>query len=443
MAPLTPDRLMRAVDIIVKKRDGERLSQEEIAWLVDGYVRGEVADYQMAAWAMAVLLRGMDAEETAQLTLAMARSGEMLDLHDIAPLTVDKHSTGGVGDKTSLVLGPMCAAVGLPMAKMSGRGLGFSGGTLDKLEAIPGMQVDLSPEAFRHAVSTVGLVIAGQSADLAPADRQLYALRDVTGTVDSIPLIAASVMSKKLAAGADCIILDVKAGRGAFVKSVEDARQLAQTMVAIGRAARRRVAAAITSMEQPLGQAIGNAIEVREAIDTLQGRGPADLVELCLTLGGQLALLAGRVASLEEGRQLMQASLSRGAAWEKFRQFVVNQGGSADAIDDADRLPRAAYQEPFHATSAGYIARIDSLALGLAVAELGGGRQRKGDVIDQTVGVSLARKVGDAVATGDTLLSVHARDRDAVDRIRDRLQSAVQISSTAVAPPPLIYEIVT
>ena len=434
---------MRAVDLIIKKRDGQHLTHDEIAWLVDGYVQSTVADYQMAAWAMAVVLRGMDDAETTDLTLAMARSGEILDLHDIAPLTVDKHSTGGVGDKTSLVLGPLCAAIGLPMAKMSGRGLGFSGGTLDKLEAIPGMQVDLTPEAFRRAVTEVGLVIAGQSANLAPADHQLYALRDVTGTVESIPLIAASVMSKKLAAGADCIMLDVKAGRGAFMKTVDDARRLAQTMVEIGTAARRRVAAAITSMEQPLGRAIGNALEVREAIETLRGHGPADLVELCLTLGAQLAMLAGGTRTAGEGRARLQDALDSGAAWAKFREFILHQGGSAEAIDNPERLPSAPYQEAILAAGGGYLAAIDSLALALAVCELGGGRQRKGDAVDPAVGIVLGCKVGDAVAPGDTVATVFARGQSDVDRLRDRVCAAFTISGAPVAAPPLIYEIVT
>ena len=434
---------MRAVDIIIKKRDGGRLTREEIAWLIEGYVSGVVPDYQMAAWAMAVVWRGMDAQETADLTLAMARSGDMLDLHDIAPLTVDKHSTGGVGDKTSLVLGPMCAAIGLRMAKMSGRGLGFSGGTLDKLESIPGLQVDLSPAAFRRAVAEVGLVIAGQSADLAPADRQLYALRDVTGTVDSIPLIAASVMSKKLAAGADCIILDVKTGRGAFMKTLDDARRLAEAMVGIGRLAGRRVAAAITSMEQPLGRAVGNALEIREAIDTLEGQGPADLTDLCLTLGAHLALISGRAGSLDEGRALLQGALDSGAASRKWRQFVVNQGGDARAIDEPDRLPQAPIRVPVAAPADGHVAAIDSLTLGMVVNGLGGGRQRKTDLIDPAVGIVLGRKVGEPVRRGDVLATVHARDEASISEVRQRVEAAFTLVENAVQAPPLIYEVIT
>src|SRR5919108_2867390 len=329
---------MRAVDIIIKKRDGGTLTTSEIDFLIDGYTHGAVADEQMAAWAMAVLLRGMNDRETADLTLAMARSGDQLDLHDVAPITVDKHSTGGIGDKTSLLLGPLAAAVGMPVAKMSGRGLGFSGGTIDKLESIPGFRVELTAEEFRRAVREVGLVITAQSADLAPADKRLYALRDVTGTVESIPLIAASVMSKKLAAGADCVVLDVKCGRGAFMHTLDDARRLASTMVAIGRHAGRRVAAAISTMEQPLGRAVGNALEVREAIAALRAAEPADLVELCVALGGELAALAGVVADQAEGRALLQETLASGAAWRMFRRFVANQGGDLAAIDDPERL---------------------------------------------------------------------------------------------------------
>ena len=432
---------MRVVDIIIKKRDGRRLTRTELRWLVDGYVAGSVRDYQMSAWAMAVLLQGMDDEETFDLTLAMADSGDMLDLHDIVPLTVDKHSTGGVGDKTSLVLGPLCAAIGLPMAKMSGRGLGFSGGTLDKLESIPGFTVDLSPDAFRRAVRDIGLVIAGQSADLAPADKQLYALRDVTGTVDSIPLIAASVMSKKLAAGADCIVLDVKVGRGAFMKSLDDARRLARMMVAIGRAGGRQVAAAITSMDQPLGLAIGNALEVKEAIATLRGEGPEDLTELCLTLGAQLAVMAAKVSSIGEGKALLSDALNQGAAWQKWREFVANQGGDLQAVDQPDLLPTAPIQVELPAPESGYIAAVDALALALAVGEIGGGRLHKDDTIDAAVGIVLHRKVGDHVQAGEPLAILHGRTPADADRARERLNQAWSMRGTAVEPPPLIFEL--
>ncbi len=433
---------MRAAELIIKKRDGLTLSSDEIAWLIKHYTSGEVPDYQMAAWAMAVLFRGMDDRETTDLTLAMARSGDMLDLHDVAPLSVDKHSTGGVGDKTSLVLGPLVAAVGLTVAKMSGRGLGFSGGTLDKLEAIPGLRVDLSAAEFRRAVREVGLVISGQSANLAPADKQLYALRDVTGTVESIPLIAASVMSKKLASGADCIVLDVKAGRGAFMKTVADARELAQRMVAIGLRAGREVSAVLTSMEQPLGYAIGNALEVKEAIATLHGRGPADFVELCLVLGTQLVLLAGKATTSEEARALLEDALDSGAAWRKFRAFVEHQGGDLRTIDDPALLPEATVVEPAFAQRDGYIRRIDALALGMVASELGGGRQRKGDVIDPSVGVVLEHKVGAWVARGAPLATIHANHGEQVEQVRERVTVAFEIEPDPQPSPPLVYEIV-
>lgn len=432
---------MRAVDLIIKKRDGGTLTGDEIAWLIERYTRGDVPDYQMAAWAMAVLFRGMDDRETADLTLAIARSGDMLDLHDVAPISVDKHSTGGVGDKTSLVLGPLVAAVGLSVAKMSGRGLGFSGGTLDKLESIPGFRVDLSPAEFRAAVRDVGLVIAGQSANLAPADKQLYALRDVTGTIESIPLIAASVMSKKLASGADCIVLDVKTGRGAFMKTVDDARELARRMVAIGQHANRKVAAVITSMEQPLGHAIGNALEVKEAIATLQGRGPDDFVELCLTLGTQLVLLAGKAATPDEAAALLRHALDSGAAWQTFRAFVANQGGVA-TIDDPALLPEATSKEPVHAPRAGYIARIDALELGLAVNDLGGGRAKKGDNINPSVGIVLEHKVGEFVTQGAPLATIHADRIEDVERVRDRVEAAFTIQREPQPALPLVYEVI-
>jgi pyrimidine-nucleoside phosphorylase len=433
---------MRAVDLIIKKRDGGALTGEEIAWLIEHYTSGDVPDYQMAAWAMAVVLRGMDDRETADLTLAIARSGDMLDLHDVAPITVDKHSTGGVGDKTSLVLGPLAASVGLSVAKMSGRGLGFTGGTLDKLEAIPGFRVNLAIDEFRRSVADVGLVIAGQSADLAPADKQLYALRDVTGTVESIPLIAASVMSKKLAAGADCIVLDVKVGQGAFMKTIDDARALAERMVAIGRHAGRKVAAVITSMDQPLGHAIGNALEVKEAIATLQGHGPSDFVELCLTLGTQLMLLAGKADRAEEAEAQLRAALDSGAAWHIFRSFIANQGGDVGVLDEPRLLPEATVVEPVHALHGGYITQIDALELGMIAGELGGGRQKKDDPIDYSVGMVLERKVGEFVAQGAPLATIHASRIEDVTRVHDRVRDAFQLSAEATVPPPLVYEIV-
>ena len=434
---------MRAVDIIARKRDGGALSSEEIAWLIAGYAAGTVPDYQMSAWAMAVMLRGMDDRETADLTLAMARSGTMLDLHDLAPITVDKHSTGGVGDKTTLVLAPMVAAAGLPVVKMSGRGLGFSGGTVDKLESIPGFRATLEADEFRRQLREVGLVVAAQSDDLAPADKKLYALRDVTATVESIPLIAASVMSKKLAAGADCIVLDVKYGSGAFMHTLEEARLLARRMVAIGRHAGRRVAAVISSMQQPLGFSIGNALEVREAVTALRGGGPPDLVELCLTLGTQLVLLAGLRDEAAAARALLQETLVSGAAWQTFRRMVASQGGDVHYLDAPERLPSAPVVRDLAAPQPGYVAAIDGMALGLAVSSLGGGRARKDDPIDPAVGLVLHARVGDLVAQGTPLLRIHAARPADAEHITPQLLAAYRISATAVAPPPLIEEIVT
>jgi pyrimidine-nucleoside phosphorylase len=434
---------MRAVELIAKKRDGFALTGEEIGWLVAGYAAGEIPDYQMSAWAMAVLLRGMDDRETADLTLAMARSGDMLDLHDLAPVTVDKHSTGGVGDKTTLLLAPMVAAVGMPVAKMSGRGLGFSGGTVDKLESIPGFRTALEAAEFRRLVREVGLVVAAQSGDLAPADKKLYALRDVTATVESIPLIAASVMSKKLAAGADCIVLDVKYGSGAFMHTLDDARKLARRMVAIGRHAGRRVSAVLSSMQQPLGHNIGNALEVREAVGALRGGGPPDLVELCLTLGAQLAQLAGVSAGEAEARALLRGALERGEAWAKFRQMVASQGGDLVYVDEPERLPTAPVTLDAPAPRAGNVSAIDGMALGLAVNDLGGGRSRKEDAIDHAVGLVLHAKVGDAVAAGAPLLTIHAASETDARRVAGRLVAAYTIGDSPVEPPPLIEEIVS
>lgn len=434
---------MRVVDLIAKKRDGQALTSEEIAWLIAGYAAGTIPDYQMSAWAMAVVLRGMDDRETADLTLAMARSGEMLDLHDLAPITVDKHSTGGVGDKTTLVLAPLVAAVGLPVAKMSGRGLGFSGGTVDKLESIPGFRTTLAAAEFRRLVREVGLVVAAQSGELAPADKKLYALRDVTATVESIPLIAASVMSKKLAAGADCIVLDVKYGSGAFMHTLDDARMLARRMVAIGRHAGRRVAAVISSMQQPLGFNIGNALEVREAVMALRGAGPPDLVALCLSLGAQLVRLAGLHDDEASARALLRGALDRGEAWTSFRRMVVAQGGDVGCIDVPERLPSAPVVYDVPAPCAGYVAAIDGMPLGMAVNDLGGGRVRKDDPIDPAVGLVLRAKVGDRVERAAPLLSVHAARVADAERVLPQLLAAYTIGDAPVSPPSLVEEVVS
>jgi len=433
---------MRVVDIIVKKKAGLALSAEEIDTIVQGCTRDQIPDYQVAAWLMAICWRGMNEEETANLTLSMARSGDLLDLHDIAPITVDKHSTGGVGDKTSLVLGPLVASCGLTMAKMSGRGLGFSGGTIDKLESIPGFRGELSLQEFREAARCVGLVITAQSLELAPADRKLYALRDVTGTVDSLPLIASSIMSKKLAAGSDCIVLDVKVGRGAFMPTLDQARALATAMVDIGRRAGRRVRAVLSNMDQPLGQAVGNALELVEAIRALRGQGPADLVELCMQLGSLLLQMAGRAQDDAQARQMLQQRLESGAAWDKFRTFVIHQGGDPQAIEQPERLPQASLVEPLPSPQDGYIAAIDARQIAQACTDLGAGRANKGDLIDHAVGVVLQAKVGDRVARGQPLLVIHANDPQRLAQARDTLRESFQLTLEPVPRPPLILGVI-
>ncbi len=433
---------MRMVDLIARKRDGIELDTAEINWLVASYARGDVPDYQMSAWAMAAVLRGMTLRETVDFTMAMARSGSMLDLSDIARVVGDKHSTGGVGDKTTLLLAPMVAAAGLPIAKMSGRGLGFSGGTIDKLESIPGFRTELSTDTFRRIFREIGLVVAAQTDDLAPADKQLYALRDVTATVESVPLIAASVMCKKIAAGATCIVLDVKYGSGAFMRTLDDARILAQTMVGIGQSCGRNVTGVISSMEQPLGNAIGNAIEVREALAALRGTGPADLVELCRELGAYLLRLSGITPDLDRARERLDHALQSGAALEKLREMVLYQGGNITVINHPERLPQAPVIEPVPAPTGGYITAINTQELGVVAGELGGGRVRKGDTIDHAVGLFLHHHIGDAVQAGEPLLDVHARSWADVQRVTARLAAAFRIETEAVAPPLLIAEVV-
>ncbi len=432
---------MRAVDIIVKKRDGGELTAEEIEFFVRGFTRGEIPDYQVAAWAMAVYWRGMTDAETTALTLAMARSGETLDLHDVAPLVVDKHSTGGVGDKTTLAVGPIVASLGVPVGKMSGRGLSFSGGTLDKLESIAGWRAGLTIAEFKAQLRTVGLVVAGQTADLAPADGKLYALRDVTGTVPSLPLIASSIMSKKIASGADAIVLDVKTGRGAFMEEEDDAVRLAELMLRIGRSMGKRMAAVISDMSQPLGHAVGNALEVREAIETLRGGGPPDFREHTIVVASEMLRLAHKVREAEEGRKSVASALDSGRALTKFREFVVAQGGDGKQVDDPDLLPRARLVEPLLSPRAGYLATIDAREVGLAVVALGGGREKKGDPIDHAVGVVLNAKVGDRVEKGQPLLVIHANDEARLREARERLLRAYTWSDGPVSPPRLIRRV--
>lgn len=431
---------MRAVDIIIKKRDKGELTREEIQFFVGGITDGSIPDYQTSAWAMAVLLNGMTPRETTDLTLAIAHSGETMDLSHLVKIAVDKHSTGGVGDKTSLVALPVVAACGLPVGKMSGRGLGFSGGTLDKLESIPGYRADLTVEEFERQLKEIGLVLCGQSKELAPADGKLYALRDVTGTVQSIPLIASSVMSKKIAGGAQAIVLDVKVGNGAFMENLEDARRLAGLMTQIGELAGRKVTALLSDMNQPLGHAVGNALEVREAIDTLRGAGPADFREHCLHVAAHMLVLGEVTDSLEAARTLAEASIADGSALAKFRQLVGAQGGDVSYVDDPDKLPRAALVETVRAPRSGYLQQVQARRVGEASVSLGAGRARKGDPLDLSVGFVVHHKVGDAVGKGDPLFTVHAGDaakRDAA--IASGLAAHVIVDHPA-PPLPLFYE---
>ncbi|MFH1086655.1 MAG: thymidine phosphorylase [Chloroflexota bacterium] len=431
---------MRAVDVIAKKRDGEALSREELAFFIQGYSRGEIPDYQAAAWAMAVLWRGMTQREATDLTLEMVASGETLDMRRVGPVVVDKHSTGGVGDKTTLAVAPMVAAAGLPVAKMSGRGLGYSGGTLDKLEAIPGMNVHLTNEEFFRTVARCGVVVAGQTARLVPADGKLYALRDVTATVPSLPLIASSIMSKKIAGGADAIVLDVKVGRGAFMETLADARALAELMLQIGEGLGRRVTAVLSDMSQPLGRAVGNALEVTEAITTLRGAGPRDFLEHCLAIGAEMLMLGGVADCPGHAKDALRQAIATGAALDTFRRWVAAQGGDPVVADDPARLPLAPVRLAVPAPRGGYVAALDARTVGLVAAELGAGRARKEDAVDPAVGVVLGPKVSDPVAAGETLCTVHARDVGSARAAAARLLTAYIIADLVVPPPPLIYE---
>ncbi len=433
----------RMVDFIVKKRDGGTHSREELEAFIRGYVADEIPDYQASAWCMAVYFQGMTPEETAHLTLAMAYSGETLDLHDVAPIVVDKHSSGGVGDKTSLAVGPIVAATGLPVGKMSGRGLAHTGGTLDKLESFRGFRAELSFEEFKRQLKEVGLVIAGATHDLAPADKKLYALRDVTGTVPSVPLIASSIMSKKIATGSDAIVLDVKVGKGAFMRTLEDARVLARLMVDIGTHLNRRMAAVLSDMNQPLGRAVGNALEVKEAIATLHGRGPADFTELVHTVAGEMIRLGGKAATREEARALVDEVIADGSAFRKFREFIVAQGGDPAQVDNPDLLPKARIVVPLESAAAGYVADIDALQVGLATMILGGGREKKGEPIDHAVGVVLHKKVGDRVDAGEPLCEVHANDEARLAEALERLRRAIVVTPEPVEGYPIVYEIIT
>ncbi|WP_050615634.1 pyrimidine-nucleoside phosphorylase [Bacillus testis] len=429
---------MRMVDLIEKKRDNQELSTAEIQYIIERYTTGEIPDYQMSALLMAIYFNGMTEQERADLTMAMMKSGDTIDLSAIEGIKVDKHSTGGVGDTTTLVLGPLVAAVGVPVAKMSGRGLGHTGGTIDKLEAVKGFSVEIPKEEFIDLVNKNKISVIGQTGNLTPADKKLYALRDVTATVDSIPLIASSIMSKKLAAGADAIVLDVKTGAGAFMKTPEDAEKLAQAMVNIGNNVGRNTMAIISDMSQPLGFAIGNALEVKEAIDTLKGEGPEDLAELCLTLGSYMVLLAKKAATLEEARSALKEIIANGKALETFKLFLESQGGDASLVDDPSKLPQATYKIELPAKKDGYVKELIADEIGTAAMKLGAGRETKESVIDLAVGLVLNKKIGDTVKAGESLLTIHS-NTEQVDDVKEMLYNSIIISDEHVEAPTLIH----
>lgn len=433
---------MRVVDLILKKRNGETLSAQEIDFLVTGYTNRLIPDYQISALAMAIFFQGMDSRETADLTMAMVRSGEQIDLSQIRGVKVDKHSTGGVGDTTTLILAPLVAACGVPVAKMSGHGLGHTGGTLDKLAAIPGFRVKLTESEFIQNVNQIGVAVISQSGDLVPADRALYGLRDVTGTVESIPLIASSIMSKKLAAGADAILLDVKIGSGAFLEKYEEGVELAQEMVNIGKNLGKKTIAVLTNMDQPLGCAVGNALEVKEAIAILQGSGPEDLRELCLTLGAQMLVLAEKVSTAEAGREMLKEAISNGSGLNRLRALVRAQSGNPAALDNLALLPRAEQIIEIKAKKTGYIQRIDALDVGVSAMLLGAGREKKESVIDLAVGVVVLKKVGDLVEIGDTLAELHVNRRESLAEVVNLLTKAFTIGLEKPQMKPLIYQVI-
>lgn len=434
---------MRTVDLIQKKRDGFSLQEEEIRYLINGYTQGTIPDYQIAAFAMAVYFRGMNGQETAILTDAMARSGELVDLSAIQGIKVDKHSTGGVGDKTTLIVGPLVAACGVPVAKMSGRGLGHTGGTIDKLESIPGFQVELSREQFIQNVNEQGLAIISQSGNVTPADKKLYGLRDVTATVDSIPLIASSVMSKKIASGADAIVLDVKYGNGAFMKRQEDAETLARAMVEIGKQVGKKTIALISGMNQPLGYAVGNALEVKEAIQTLQGEGPDDLTELSLMLAAWMIFLGGKASSVEAGRLLAKDALLNGSALASLKILVQAQGGEGGAIEDPELyLPKADKVIPVCSLQEGYVGGIDTEKIGLAAMKSGAGRETKDSSIDPAAGILLYKKTGDFIKSGEVLAEIHCGKTKNEKEAAGLIQEAFHLQMEAPLPQPLIAGVI-
>ncbi|KAF0825867.1 Pyrimidine-nucleoside phosphorylase [Cytobacillus firmus] len=434
--------MMRMVDLIEKKRDGLELTAEEIQFVIKGYTDGSIPDYQVSALTMAIFFQGMTENERANLTMAMVESGDQIDLSKIEGIKVDKHSTGGVGDTTTLVLGPLVAAVGVPVAKMSGRGLGHTGGTIDKLEAVEGFHVEIENEEFIKLVNQNKIAVIGQSGNLTPADKKLYALRDVTATVDSIPLIASSIMSKKIAAGADAIVLDVKTGAGAFMKTLDDSRELAKAMVRIGNNVGRNTMAVISDMSQPLGYAIGNALEVKEAIDTLRGEGPEDLTELCLTLGSHMVFLAKKADSLKEAREKLENAMKDGSALETFKVFLSSQGGDASVVDDPQKLPQSKYTFELEAKQDGYVSEIVADEIGTAAMLLGAGRATKESEIDLAVGLILRKKIGDRVQKGDSLVTICSNFEN-VEEVRNMLYENITLSTEKVEAPVLIHEEIT
>jgi pyrimidine-nucleoside phosphorylase len=429
-------------DIILKKRNGEELTAEEINYFINGYTKGEIPDYQASALTMAIYFQKMSKRETVDLTMSMVNTGDVLDLSKIEGIKVDKHSTGGVGDTTTLVLGPMVAALGIPIAKMSGRGLGHTGGTIDKLEAIKGFSTEMSEEKFIENVNNIKLAVGAQTADLAPADKKLYSLRDVTATVDNISLISSSIMCKKIASGANCIVLDVKVGDGAFMKNLPDAELLAHAMVNIGNGVSRKTAAVLSDMDQPLGFAVGNALEVKEAIDTLKGNGPKDLLELCLTLGTQMVLFAKKAETSDEARKMLMETIENGSAINKFKQFIKAQGGDESFIDNTDKFAQAKYILPVKSIENGFVKKIHAMDVGLAAMELGAGRASKEDIIDPSVGIVLQKKRGDSVLVGEILAYVHANDYDKGLRAVLKLQKCYEFTKEYINDIPLIYKII-
>jgi len=434
---------MRMVDLIIKKREGLELTTEEINFIINGYTKGEIPDYQISAFSMSVFFKGMNERETADLTMAIVNSGDQIDLSPIEGIKVDKHSTGGVGDTTTLVLGPLVAIAGVPVAKMSGRGLGHTGGTIDKLESIEGFHVELSNQEFIDQVNNIKLAVIGQTSNLTPADKKLYSLRDVTGTVDSIPLIASSIMSKKIAAGADAIVLDVKTGKGAFMKTTDDSFDLAKAMVDIGTLTNRNTVAIVSDMDQPLGFAVGNALEVKEAIDTLKGEGPKDLEDLCLTLGSHMLVLGKKANTVEEAYQILKEIIDSGRALETLKSFVQAQGGNPEVIDNPELLPAAEKRVAIVANEAGYVHRINAEEIGISAMLLGAGRATKESTIDLAVGIMLRKKVGDSVVKGEELATLYVNDEKNLELVKQRVLAAYTVASEEPAKTPLIYGIVT